>query len=91
MFLTYGFEPPSPAIMKAWNEWFAAAGPHIRAKGHFPRGHEIDAQGARDLPMDTSAITGFLTIEAGSFDEAKQIAATNPFITAIRIYELMPG
>ena len=41
--------------------------------------------------MDLDAITGFMIVEAESLEEAEQMAATNPFITGIRVYALASG
>jgi hypothetical protein len=39
--------------------------------------------------MDLEAITGFMVVNADSLDDAEKMAQSNPFITSIRVYELM--
>lgn len=87
--LTYGFEPPSPEIMQAWNDWFGSVGDRIVARGHFPRGHEYSKAGDRALPMAADSITGYLIVRAEDLGAARHMASTNPFISAIRVYEIM--
>lgn len=41
--------------------------------------------------MDKEAITGYTIIEAESLAEAEKIAQENPYITSIRVYEIMRG
>jgi hypothetical protein len=38
VFLTYGFEKPTPEIMEAWGKWFESIRDRIVEQGHFPRG-----------------------------------------------------
>lgn len=49
---------------------------------------EISKSGARDLEMGPDTLTGYTIISAADMNEAEAIARENPFITAIRIYEL---
>jgi hypothetical protein len=91
MFLTYGFEKPTPEIMRAWGEWFGSIKDRVVEKGHFPRGREISKDGAKDLPLGVDSITGFVIIEAPSFEDAEKMAASNPYISSIRLYEMMSG
>ncbi len=41
--------------------------------------------------MGMESITGYTIIEAESLDEAEKIAQDNPYITSIRVYEVMTG
>ena len=91
VFLTFGFQKPTPEIMRAWGKWFDEIKAHVVEQGHFPRGREISKAGVRDLPMGPDAITGFVIVNAATFDDAEKMAAGNPFISSIRIYELMAG
>ena len=91
VFLTYGFEKPTPEIMESWGKWFESIKDRIVEKGHFPRGREISHEGTRDLPLDMDAITGYCMIQAESFEEAEELAKDNPFIASIRVYEVMAG
>jgi len=88
MLLHMGFENPTPEIMAAWEKWFADIADRQIEQGGFAGGREISREGTRNLPWDKNALTGFNIIEAESFEEAEKIAQSNPFITAIRVYEL---
>lgn len=89
MMLMYGFEKPSPEIMQAWNAWFDSVGDRMIARGHFPRGHEFSKAGERALPMAADSVTGYLIVRADDLEAAKSMARTNPFISSIRVYEIM--
>ena len=91
MFLTYGFEKPTPEIMQAWNKWFQEIGDNILEQGHFPRGKEISDKGAKELPLAPDSITGYLLVKAESFEHATKMAETNPYVSSIRLYEIMSG
>ncbi len=88
MLLHFGFEKPTPEIMKAWQAWFESIADKQVAQGGFMGGREISKNGTRELQWDMDAITSYNIIEAGSLDEAEKIAQDNPFISSIRIYEL---
>jgi hypothetical protein len=88
MFLHYGFEKPSPEIMKAWQAWFEAIAASQLDQGGFSGGWEISKSGTRELPWDLESITGYNIIEAESLEDARKLAEGNPFIASIRIYEL---
>ncbi len=68
--------------------WFKSIADRQVDQGGFGRGREISKSGARDLPWDRESITGYNIIEAESFEAAEKLAASNPFIASIRIYEL---
>jgi hypothetical protein len=88
--LHYGFEKPTPEIMAAWGKWFEAMKDHIiDMGGHFSRGREISKAGSRDLPLGLESITGFTLVRAGSLDDAEKMAQSNPFISSVRVYEVM--
>ncbi len=88
MLLHCGFEKPTPEIMAAWNAWFAETKERTVDMGHFAKGRELNKAGQEELPFGPDSITGFSIIEAEDFEEATAIAAKNPFIRAIRIYEI---
>jgi hypothetical protein len=88
MLLHFGFEKPTPEIMKAWKAWFASIADRQVEQGGFGAGREISKSGARDLPWNMDSITGFNIIQAESLDAAEELARKNPFISSIRIYEL---
>ncbi len=91
MYLTLGFEKPTPEIMQAWGRWFDEIKDRIVAQGHFPRGREISGAGVKDLPLAADSITGYVVVRAETFDEAADMARKNPFVASIRIYEIMAG
>lgn len=88
MFLHYGFEKPTPEIMKAWQVWFDSISDQQVEQGGFAGGREISRNGTQDLPWNMECITGYNIIEAESLDAAEKLAQSNPYISSIRIYEL---
>ena len=50
---------------------------------------EITRDGSRDLPMDLECITGYSIIKAENLEEAESIAKENPFVSSIRVYEII--
>ena len=90
LLLHYGFEKPTPEIMAAWGKWFAAMKDNIvDMGGHFSGGKEISKAGTKDLPLGRESITGFTIVRATSLDDAEKMAQTNPYISSIRVYEVM--
>ncbi len=89
MLLHFGFKPPTPEIMAAWEKWFQSVADKTVEHGGFRGGREISQSGTKDLPMGSDSITGYSIITAESLDEAEEIAKGNPFIAGIRIYEVM--
>jgi hypothetical protein len=89
VFLTYGFEQPTPEIMAAWGKWLKSIEDNIVDMGHLSGGREISKAGTKDLPMGLDSITGFMIVSADSLDDAEKMAQSNPYITSIRVYELM--
>ncbi len=88
--LHYGFETPTPEIMAAWGKWFASMKDNIiDMGGHFSAGREISKTGTRDLPRGLESITGFTIVNADSLDDAEKMAQGNPYISSIRVYEIM--
>jgi hypothetical protein len=88
--LHYGFEKPTPEIMAAWGKWFESLKDRITDMGgHFSSGREISKAGTKDLPMGLDSITGFTIVSAESIDDAERIAQSNPYISSIRVYEVM--
>jgi hypothetical protein len=88
MYLHFGFEQPTPAIMEAWGAWFQSIADRQIAQGGFSGGREISKDGTKDLPWGPDSLTGYNIIEAESLDEAVELAQSNPFIASIRIYEM---
>jgi hypothetical protein len=88
MFLHFGFEKPTPEIMKAWQAWFASIAEAQIGQGGFNGGKEISKAGTSDLAWNLDSITGYNIIEAEDMAAAEKLAQSNPFISSIRIYEL---
>ena len=88
MFLHFGFEKPTPEIMKAWQAWFELISDKQVEQGGFASGREISKTGTKELPWNMETITGYNIIEAESLDAAEKLAKINPFTSSIRIYEL---
>jgi hypothetical protein len=42
-----------------------------------------------DLPLELESITGFTIVSADSLDDAEKMAQRNPYISSIRVYEVM--
>lgn len=91
MILHVGFEMPTKEIMESWNDWFQKTKDITVDMGGFMAGREITKTGTADLKMDLDCLTGYSIIEAESLEAAEEIASTNPFITAIRVYEIRKG
>ena len=91
MILHVGFEMPTAEIMEKWNQWFADTKSCTLDMGGFNGGVELTKDGQSELGWDDQCLTGYSIIEAESLEAATEIASTNPFITAIRIYELRKG
>ena len=90
MLMHFGFEKPTPEIMEAWQKWFGSIADRTEENGGFHGGaREITRDGSRDLPMDLECITGYSIIKAESLEEAESIASENPFVTSIRVYEII--
>ncbi len=89
VFLTYGFEKPTPEIMAAWGQWLESIKDNIVDMGHLSGGREISKAGTKDLPLSLESITGFMIVSADSLDDAEKMAQSNPYISSIRVYEMM--
>ena len=90
MLLHYGFEKPTPEIMEAWKAWFGSIADRTVENGGFHgAAKEISKDGSSDLVMDRNCITGYTIIEAETIEEAEMIARENPYITGIRVYEIV--
>ena len=88
MLLHIGFEQPTPEIMEAWKVWFASIADRQIDQGGFAGGRELSDEGTKELPWGPDCMTGYNVIEAEDLDEAERIASENPWISAIRVYEL---
>ena len=76
--------------MSAWGKWFESMKDDIiDMGGHFRAGREISKAGTKDLPLGPQSITGFTIVSADSLDDAEKMAQSNPYISSIRVYEVM--
>jgi hypothetical protein len=89
LYLTYGFRTPTPEIMKAWSEWFASIKASVVDMAGLGPGLEISEIGTKLLQPGLDSITGYMIVTAESLDAAEKMAQGNPYITSIRVYELM--
>ena len=89
MLMHVGFQKPTPEIMAAWGKWFEQVAPQTVENVGLRNGREIGQNGSTDLLMGLDAITGCTIISAESMEDAQQLAASNPFVSSIRIYEMM--
>ena len=88
--LHFGFVQPTPEIMGAWGKWFEFIKDNVvDMGGHFSGGREISSDGTKDLPLGLDSITGFTIVSADSLDDAEKMAQSNPYISSIRVYEIM--
>ena len=88
MLMHIGFEKPTPDIMAAWGKWFTSVADHTVENAGLRNGREIKREGASALPMGPDALTGYTILSAESIEDAERLAAGNPFISSIRIYEI---
>jgi hypothetical protein len=88
VFLSYGYRMPTPEIMSAWSKWFEQIKGNIVEMAGFGTGREISSSGSKELPLGPDSITGFVVVNAESFEAAEQMAQSNPYITSIRVYEV---
>lgn len=88
VFLSYGYETPTPEIMGAWGKWFEQIKGNIVDMAGLGSGREISRDGSKDLPLGLDSITGFVIVNAESLDAAEKMAQGNPYITSIRVYEV---
>ncbi len=90
MFLSVGFEKPTPELMAAWQAWFAAiADRTLDQGGLWGGGHQFDKNGDSPLPLRGDSLTGYLIFTADNIEEAKGIVAQCPIIMSNQVYEIM--
>jgi hypothetical protein len=76
--------------MAAWGKWFTSMKENIiDMGGHFTGGREVSKAGTTDLPLGPQSITGFTIVKADNLDDAERMAQSNPYISSIRVYEVM--
>ncbi|MBW7835293.1 MAG: hypothetical protein H3C28_01450 [Sphingomonadales bacterium] len=87
--LTIGFVPPTPEIMAAWKAWLDSIKDNIIEQIGLRNGREISAAGTKNLPLSLDSVTGVMIISAASLDDAEKLAQSNPYISSIRLYEVI--
>ena len=81
-------------IMAAWMGWFGRLGPAI-ADGGMPTAHPARAISSAGQVSEVNdwLVTGYSILEAGSLDEATEMAKSCPHLDSggtVRVYELTP-
>ena len=90
VFITYGSEEPTQQVMDAWMAWFAEIADSVVDRGApLGPGREVTPTGARDLPTEADAATGYTVVEAESMEAAEKLLEHCPIITSVRVYEAM--
>ena len=89
IFLSFGFETPTPEVMEAWGAWFASIGDRIVEQGHLGSGKEFTKEGSKELSMDSGAATGYIIFNAESAEEAEKLAGQCPIVASNVIQEIM--
>ena len=90
LFLSFGFEKPTPEIMGAWEKWFESISDRMVDQGGLWKGgREITENGTSELPFGEDSVTGFLIFYAESIEEAEKIAKECPIVSSNRVYEIM--
>lgn len=88
MLMHVGFQKPTTELMAAWGKWFEQVAPRTIENIGLRNGREIGRNGSTDLSMGLDSITGCTIISADSIEDAQRLAASNPFVSSIRIYEM---
>jgi hypothetical protein len=91
LILHFGFVPPTPEEMDAWNQWFESIKDIQVERGGFRGGREISNSGVKELPFGKDSITGYTIIKTETLDEAEKIAGKCPIVASTRVYEVMSG
>ena len=86
--LHFGFEPPTPEQMEAWNQWFDAIADRQVERAHLPEGRELTAAGTKELPFGKDSLTGYTILEAPDLDAAEEIVRGCPIVASTRVYEI---
>ncbi len=90
MFLSFGFEKPTPEIMSAWGKWFESiSGRMVEQGGFWDGGREFTKKGSKALPLGKNSITAYVIFTAKNLEEAEKVAQQCPVIACNRVYEIM--
>ena len=89
IFLSYGYETPTPEIMGAWGKWFASIADRIVEQEGLGSAREISHDGTKELSPDTGAATGYTIFSAENIEEAEKIAKRSPIISSVVVHEIM--
>ncbi len=75
--------------MEAWAQWIETIKDNTVENIGFKSGGEISKAGTKGLDWNTGTITGLSIINTESLDDAEKIASSSPYISSIRVYEVM--
>ena len=90
MFLSIGFERPTPEQMKEWGAWFKSIGDRMIDQGGFwSGGREFTKQGSTELTFGPDAITGYVVFTAEDRADAEALTSKCPVVASNRVYEIM--
>ena len=79
---------PSKGGMDDWNAWFAGIGDKVVDGGNpFGAGVEVSGGKVGTLGMTQTDVSGYAIVNAGSLDEATEIAKACPSTGGVRVYE----
>lgn len=84
----YGFETPTPEVMKAWTAWFDSIGDRMVTSLGFSAGARVDRDGTHDLAPRAGDATGLSIIQAEDLAVATAVAQSCPFIDSVHVYEV---
>ena len=88
-------EEEQAAIMKAWGDWFGVLGEHL-VDGPNPIGPMVKTimnDGTVKDGPDGTVVTGYLIINADTYEKALELAMGRPTLDGgdISVYEIMSG
>lgn len=88
--LFQGYQEPTPEVMTAWQDWFAAVGESFVDSGNpLGAGREVTKSGSTALTAEMSPATGYCIVSAEDMDAAERLLEGCPIIDSARIYEAM--
>jgi hypothetical protein len=89
LFLSYGFETPTPEVMDAWGSFFGTISDRIVEQVGLGAGKEFTKSGTTDLSPKAGAATGYIIIKAASLEEAEQLMSACPIIERNAVQEIV--
>ena len=90
LFISYGFETPTPEIMAAWGQWFGSMQERIVEQSMLGPGHSFAKGGdVAAVSGQSGGATGYLIFEAVDLEEAQKLASQCPVIERNVLQELI--